>query len=321
MVNIYIRDEKAKIVKGGDLHLLTALDCSKVAWIDMIAPNETERRSVEEYLGITLQTSQRAEEIESSSRYYEGENAQYANTTFVSASAEGVLSPEQVSFALSEAGALVSVRQTALRAFNDTIRRLYVNPRQYPTCFHIIVSILESRIDIDADQLEAIAKEVASLHKISASNSSKYLDKNLLLTINRLQENTMTMRESVVDKQRIVSSFLRSDHFPSDTRPKLSVMIKDIGSLISYADFTFERMEYLQDTIRGLIALDQNKVIKIFTVATLIFMPPTLISGIYGMNFDVMPELKWTFGYPFALGLMIMSAIITLLVFKLRKLL
>jgi magnesium transporter len=307
MISSYIKDHCRKIVKCADLHQLTELSHDNVLWIDMVTPDNAERTTIEQYLGISLQTMQRAEEIESSSRDYEDENAIYANTIFVCMDADGAYAAEQVSFVLCR-GILISMRAANLRAFNETIRKLHINYKQFQTCFHIVASILESRIDIDADQLESIAKEVTGLHKISATDSSKNIDKDMLLGINQLQENTMLLRESVVDKQRIVSSFLKSDYFPSDTRPKLSVMIKDIGSLISYADFVFERLEYLQDTVRALIALDQNKVIKVFTVATLIFMPPTLIASVYGMNFAAMPELQWHYGYPFALGLMIFTA-------------
>ncbi|GHT67922.1 magnesium transport protein CorA [Bacteroidia bacterium] len=320
MVNFYIKGDNQKIVNSSNLQQLEELGYDDVIWIDMVSPDEAERETVEQYLNINLHNRQRAEEIESSSRYYEDENALYANATFVTQAAEGTLQVEQVSFVLSE-GVLVSSRPLGLRAFSETTRKLYINSRLYPTCFHVIVSILESRIDIDADLLELLAKEVSTLNKISAGEGTMQPDKKLLLTINRLQESTMVMRESIVEKQRLVSSFLKSDHFPSDTMPKLAIMIKDVGSLISYADFTFERLEFLQNTVMGLISLDQNKVIKIFTVATLIFMPPTLIGSIYGMNFANMPELSWTYGYPFAMGLMLLSVAVTLLIFRFRKLL
>jgi magnesium transporter len=301
---------------------LNELSYDEVLWIDMVSPTNEERSGIEAFLSISLQTQQQAEEIESSSRYYETESALYANTSFLLVSAEHELASEQVSFILCE-GVLVSIRPKGLRAFNETIRRLYANHRLFPTCFHVMVSILESRIDIDADMLEALAKEVTSINKLPLEESTTKvkLNSELLLTINRLQENTMMMRESIIDKQRVVSSILKSDRFPSDTTPKLSIIIRDIGSLVSHADFAFERLEFLQNTVMGLISLEQNKVIKIFTVASLVFMPPTLISSIYGMNFQAMPELSWRLGYPFALCLMVLSVGITLLFFRIKKML
>ena len=96
-------------------------------------------------------------------------------------------------------------------------------------------------------------------------------------------------------------------------------MLKDIGSLISHADFSFERLEFLQDTFMGLINIEQNKIIKMFTVLSVIFMPPTLIASIYGMNFKAFPELNWEYGYPFSIGLMFLSIGATLTFFRLKK--
>lgn len=93
-------------------------------------------------------------------------------------------------------------------------------------------------------------------------------------------------------------------------------MIKDINSLIDYTTFNFERLDYLQNTFLGLLNIEQNKVIKIFTIMSVIFLPPTLIASIYGMNFRFMPELQWEFGYPFAVFLMVFSALLPLFIFK-----
>ncbi len=320
MVNYYIK-ESSRVVSSSDLEKLNDLSYDEVLWIDLVSPTADERTAVESFLNISLQTQQQAEEIESSSRYYETESALYANTSFLISDKDSGLSTEQVSFILCE-GVLVSIRPIGLRAFNETIRRLYANHRMYPTCFHVMVSVLESRIDIDADMLEVIAKEVTLLNKQPLDKTAEVrLDSDLLLKINSLQESTMMLRESVIDKQRVVSSILKSERFPSDTVPKLNLIIRDIGSLVSHADFAFERLEFLQNTVMGLISLEQNKVIKIFTVASLIFMPPTLISSIYGMNFHHMPELGWSLGYPWALLLMVLSVAITLTFFKIKKML
>jgi len=124
------------------------------------------------------------------------------------------------------------------------------------------------------------------------------------------------LRESVIDKQRLVSAFLKSELLPKENIEKLRILIKDISSLIDYSKFNFERLEYLQDTFLGLVNMEQNKIIKIFTVVSVIFLPPTLIASIYGMNFKVMPELSWKLGYPISLVLMVASSIGTLWFFK-----
>ena len=129
----------------------------------------------------------------------------------------------------------------------------------------------------------------------------------------------MLIRENIFDRQRVLSGILRSERFPNDIYPKLSLMIKDVNSLINHADFSSERLDYLQDTALGLINIEQSNVTKIFTVAALFFMPPTMVASIYGMNFPNIPELKWAFGYPFALGLMASLMIFTYLFFRWKK--
>ena len=131
----------------------------------------------------------------------------------------------------------------------------------------------------------------------------------------------MLIRENIFDRQRILSGILRSERFPNDIYPKLQLMIKDVNSLINHADFSSERLDYMQDTALGLINIEQSNVTKIFTVAALFFMPPTMIASIYGMNFDGIQELHWEFGYPYALGLMVLVSVLTYLFFKWKKLL
>jgi magnesium transporter len=147
------------------------------------------------------------------------------------------------------------------------------------------------------------------------------VEKETLVYLSQLQENIMIIRENIIDKQRTLSSILKSNLFPSDIQSKVTVMINDVNSLLNHADFGFERLEYLQNTVLGLINVEQNKIIKIFTITSVVFMPPTLIASIYGMNFDIMPETHWKYGYLFSIVLMIFSAAITLYIFKRKKLL
>lgn len=145
------------------------------------------------------------------------------------------------------------------------------------------------------------------------------MQEDILLGITALQENTILIRESIVDMQRLVSALLKSSVVQDMEKERIRILLKDISSLVQHTQFSFERLEYLQNTFLGLINIEQNKVIKIFTVVTVIFMPPTLIASIYGMNFDLMPELKWKLGYPFAIFLMILSSIFFLWYFKRKK--
>jgi magnesium transporter len=152
--------------------------------------------------------------------------------------------------------------------------------------------------------------------KISASD---HVDQQVLIQIKDLQEKVTIIRQNIMDKQRVISNFLKCDFFPQELQPRLTMIIKDINSLFDYTRFGFDRLDYLQDTFLGLVNIEQNKIIKIFTVVNVVFLPPTLIASMYGMNFDFMPELHWKLGYPFAVGLMFIFTILILLIFRLKK--
>ena len=304
-----------KIVRNADVRLFDDLGYDDILWIDLLSPTIKEQKAVENFMEINLQTRQQVEEIESSSKYSETENAIICNSNFFMPTGDS-FSIEPVSFIIAE-GVLVSVRFNEFRTFTESAKRLQMNYRAFPTGYHLLISILEVRIDFDADLVEALAKNIAALSKeISLSDS---VDKQMLTRISHLQENTMLIRENIFDRQRILSGILRSERFPNDIYPKLQLMIKDVNSLINHADFSSERLDYMQDTALGLISIEQSNVTKIFTVASLFFLPPTMIASIYGMNFVGIQELHWKYGYPFALGLMVLASALTYLFFRWKK--
>jgi len=138
----------------------------------------------------------------------------------------------------------------------------------------------------------------------------------MLEKISSFEDLNMNIRENLMDKQRILTSFIKSTKFDASLRNDIVIMLKDIKSLIDYTEFNFERLDYLQNIFLGVLNIEQNKVIKIFTIMNVIFLPPTLIASIYGMNFDILPELRWDYGYAFSLALMVISAVSPILYFK-----
>ena len=316
MITIYLKQYN-KIVRNADVKLFDDLGYDDILWIDLLSPTIKEQKAVENFMEINLQTRQQVEEIESSSKYSETENAIICNSNFFIPNPEA-FTIEPVSFIIAE-GILVSVRNSEFRTFTESAKKLQMNYKAYSTGYHLLISILEVRIDFDADLGEVLAKNIAALSK--TMNNSEHIDKETLKQISHMQENTMLIRENIFDRQRILSGILRSERFPNDIYPKLQLMIKDVNSLINHADFSSERLDYMQDTALGLINIEQSNVTKIFTVAALFFMPPTMIASIYGMNFDGIHELHWEFGYPYALGLMVLVSILTYLFFKWKKLL
>jgi magnesium transporter len=305
-----------KILQSSDLKVLNNLGYEDIVWIDLNDPLGKEKRAIEAFLNTELQTRAQAEEIESSSRYSEIDDIVYGNTNFLLSQGDGYVE-EPVSFTIC-GGILIVSRNTDLRTLTEVSRKLLSSHSSYITGYHLLISILENRIDLDADMIEGIAKEITLLARKVMINQ---VTKETLVYLSQLQENIMTIRENIIDKQRTLSSILKSNLFPSDIQAKVTVMISDVNSLLNHADFGFERLEYLQNTVLGLINVEQNKIIKIFTITSVVFMPPTLIASIYGMNFDVMPETHWKYGYLFSVILIIFSAAITLYIFKRRKLL
>ena len=287
-----------------------------VVWIDLFAPDGDEKRGAEAFLGTTIQSRAQAEEIESSSRFSETDNAIFANTNFLIPGPEEY-SMESVSFILTDS-VLTTVRESPLRSFSDLQRRMMAFPKFYPSGNIVFVSILEQRVDLDADMIELMSKEIAQYNrKVSLGED---INEEFLLDINQLQENTMMVRENIVDKQRVVSNLLKTDLFPTELRSKLNVLLKDISSLINHTNFSFERLEYLQNTVIGLINLDQNKIMKVFTLVSLLLMPPTLIASFYGMNVVLPMSGQW-WDWVAIFGLMLVSFLLILLVFKKRKML
>jgi magnesium transporter len=290
---------------------LKSIETDAVIWIDLYNPTEEERNRIEKRFSVELFTRQEAEEIESSSRYFENEEEINANLNYIYRNGERY-AVDPVSFILKNRF-LITQRNIPLRSFEEVKR--YVRHSRKPSLsgYHIFLSLFETRIDIEADFLEDLSKKIYEAGKHIALD--RELEEQALIRIYNFQELTILFRETTSEIKRLFSSILRSEYFPKDEYEKIRVLIKDADSLLGHTAFNFERLEYLQNTFIGLVDMEQNKIIKIFTVMAVVFMPPTLIASIYGMNFHFMPELDWRFGYPFALILMVCSSMVTLLIF------
>ena len=287
-----------------------------VIWIDLLSPSGEETRAVESFLGTTIQNRAQAEEIEISSRFSETEKAIFANTSYLIPGPEEY-NEETVSFILT-GNVLTTLRECPLKSFTDLQRRLMAFPKMYESGHVVFLNILEQRIDLDADMVELVSKEVNQYNKKVSLGED--ISEEFLIDINQLQDNTMLIRENIIDKQRVISSILKSANYPKEYQPRLNVLLKDISSLINHTDFGFERLEYLQNTVLGIINLDQNKIMKVFTLVSLMLMPPTLIASFFGMNI----QFGWFIGHSYwtwviVLLLMAISTIAIFWVFKKRR--
>ena len=305
--------EKEKIRIARSLDILKELDKKDIIWIDLVDVKEEVENELEQFLKIYIQEDEEIEEIEMSSRYIQTDDSIVANSNFL----QDNFDVEPVSFILKNS-ILVSVRDVDMMAFNDTVKKMFVNTRNFPTGFHVLVALFETRVEYDADMIEDTTDEITKLSE-NITKASNSVDEDVLIQIKDLQEKVTIIRQNIMDKQRVISNILKCDFFPEELQPRLTMIIKDINSLFEYTKFGFDRLDYLQDTFLGLVNIEQNKIIKIFTVVNVIFLPPTLVASMYGMNFEFMPELSWKLGYPFSIALMLVFTGLVLLIFRLKK--
>ncbi|NDW11019.1 magnesium/cobalt transporter CorA [Dysgonomonas sp. 520] len=305
----YHKDNAIRVSRS--IEFLKTTPIKNFLWIDLNNVDEEIENELEDYLKIYIQEEEEMIEIEISSRYIETTDSLVVNSNFLL----GNFEREPVSFIMKN-DILITVRGEELPSFHETVKKISANPKNYPTGYHVFVAIMETRVEVDADMIEEMTQRITTL---SNSISLKEADEELLMEIKDLQEKTMMLRENVIDKQRVISNMLKSQLLSKELHGKLTMIIKDINSLVEHIRFSFDRLDYLQDTFLGFVNIEQNKIIKIFTIISVIFMPPTLIASIYGMNFDDMPELHWKYGYGLSIGLMVLSATVILVYFRRRK--
>ncbi|MDY6406076.1 MAG: magnesium/cobalt transporter CorA [Bacteroidales bacterium] len=312
-LRIFYKDQE-KIKVARTISTLKQIDKKDIIWIDLLDVSDKTEDTLEGFLKIDIQEDEEMEEIEMSSRYIQTDDSIVANSNFLKENFE----VEPVNFILKN-NILVTIRDADLGSFNETMKKMFVNTRSFPTGYHVLVALMETRVEKDADLIEDTTDFITTLS--TKINSNDYVDEEVLIQIKDLQEKVTVIRQNIMDKQRVISNLMKCDLIPDELQVRLTMIIKDINSLFDYTRFGFDRLDYLQDTFLGLVNIEQNRIIKIFTVINIIFLPPTLIGSLYGMNFDFMPELHWQYGYLWALGLMVLSVVGILLIFKLKKLL
>ena len=288
-----------------------------VAWIDLRDPSREEENAVEAMLGLQVPTRQEMAEIEESARLYADGEALVMTAVVVDGAAEGRPRRAQVTFLLT-ARHLVTVRYADPMPFRTFAARVAkAPPAESGSAPLIFVSLLESFVERIADVLEAIA---ADLNQVSddifydsdpAGATRQKRDLQALITVlGRKNQVLAILRESLLSFGRIVS-FVKlggSDRLRGGAAGRLKSIERDIRSLGAFEGQLEQQIAFLHEATLGLINIEQNAIIKVFSIAAVLFLPPTLVGTVYGMNFQVMPELDWRFGYPFALATMAISA-------------
>jgi magnesium transporter len=293
-------------------------------WFDLVTPTVTEDKAVERRLGIAVPTREEMQEIEVSSRLYVENGARYMTATLMCQSDTDTPKTTAVTFILAS-HRLVTVRYDEPRPFHLVSNKLARACPDKLTGEMVLVDLLDAVVDRNADILERIGMEVDAVSRDifepeSDRNSAQY--KTILTSIGRRGDLTSKVRESLVSIGRLLL-FLANEaegmRWSKDTRTLLNSMQRDVQSLSDHATYLANKITFLLDAVVGVVTIEQNNIIKIFSVAAVALLPPTLIASIYGMNFKDMPELGWKYGYPLALGLMVGGAVLPYLYFKWRK--
>jgi len=295
-------------------------------WLDLVTPTIGEDKLVERSLGIAVPTREEMQEIEVTSRLYVENGARYMTATLMCQSDTATPKTTAVTFILA-GHRLVTVRYDEPRPFTMVDHKL---GRLCPTTVSgesVLMDLLDAVIDRSADILERIGAEMDLVsHDIfepdeqSRQRSRTYND--ILKTIGKKGDLTSKVRESLVSITRVLlylANEADSMRWAKETRSQLKGMQRDVASLSDHATYLSSKIQFLLDAMLGVVSLEQNNIIKIFSVAAVVFMPPTLIASIYGMNFKAIPELEWPYGYPFAIVLMLFAAVLPYFFFKWKK--
>ncbi len=293
-------------------------------WIDLANPTSGEDKLIERLVGIGVPTREEMQEIEVSSRLYTENGARYMTATLMCQSDTATPKTTAVTFILA-GHRLITVRYDDPKPFAIIRNKLSRNCAPGVTGESVLMDLLDAVIDRAADILERVGMEVDEVsHEIFEPERSRAAQfyNSVLQTIGSKGDLTSKVRESLVSLGRMVL-FLANEadslKWPKEQRAILKIMQRDVQSLSDHASYLTNKITFLLDAMLGVVTIEQNNIIKIFSVAAVALMPPTLIASIYGMNFKHMPELNWEYGYPFAIVLMVIAAILPYLYFKWRK--
>ena len=323
MFSVFVPCESS--LKKATIEDLSALPENAV-WIDLVNPTPAEDRAVERLAGVAIPTREDMQEIEISSRLYIENSTRYMTATLMCQSDTDMPKTTAVTFILA-GRRLVTVRYELPKPFALVENKLARSCSPGITGEQVMMELLDAVIDRCADILERVGSDVDQVsHEIFEPESERHGNarrySQILITIGRKGDLTSKVRESLVSIGRLVtflSAAIEGVKWSKDMREQLKTMQRDVHSLTDHASYLSNKITFTLDSMLGVVNLEQNNIIKLFSVMAVVLMPPTLIASIYGMNFHEMPELQWEHGYSFALVAMAAAAVLPYLAFKWKK--
>jgi magnesium transporter len=322
MIIAYLNEKKLKpeiVTEDNQDTLNTAL------WIDLLNPSKEEENLIEKSLSLDIPTQEEMQEIEFSSRLYKENDALFMTVIMVAKSTSSEPTSDAVTLILAK-NKLITIRYIEPYSFSLFISNLSKFSSESYNATSLLVELLDVSVDRLADILENLSRQLdncsqAIFHpilKINKKTSDKLDYKMLLQKIGASGDLNTKIQESLISFNRLMAFFEKngSSDFESNIKSKLTLIAKDAKSLRDHVTFLSNKVNFLLDATLGMVNIEQNNIIKMFSIAAVILLPPTLVASIYGMNFEFMPELKWHWGYPFSIGLMLISAWIPYKYFK-----
>ena len=309
-----------------EIESLEELSRFQPIWVDLESPTVEEKRWIKQYYGLSIPEDAMDEDIEESARFYEEDNGElHIRSDFLIADED---EPRTVRCAfilnqhnaeLKSRGVLFSIHDEDIPVFRLLRMRARRAPGLIEDAKEVLLKLFDADAEYSADTLEGIYDQLekASTQVLSGDVTDE-LAGEVLGAIARQEDLNGRIRRNVMDTRRAVSFMMRSKMLNAEQFEEARQILRDIDSLDSHTAFLFDKINFLMDATVGFININQNKIIKIFSVASVALLPPTLIASLYGMNFEYMPELRQTWGYPFALALMVASAVVPMWYFRRR---
>ncbi|WOX04584.1 magnesium/cobalt transporter CorA [Microbulbifer pacificus] len=295
---------------GSDYHSQPLADA---AWIDLQDPEDDERDLLEQLLRTELPESEDVDEIESSARYFVDTAGIHVHSLYLTQS-EGRHDTATVAFIL-QPQRLITVREADLADFRLLRMRARRNQVEAHNAQELLILLFEQKVENLADALEDNYLKLGEVSHLVLEEEEADLE-DAIDHLAKLEDSNGKIRLCLMDTQRSIAFLQRHLKDDPELREDCWGILRDIDTLMSHTTFLFEKINFLMDSTQGFINIEQNKIIKIFSIAAVVFLPPTMVASIYGMNFEHMPELQWLLGYPWALLLMLMAGMAPYLYFK-----
>lgn len=321
MLNVFILVNGRLVQK--DIETLHDLAQVQPIWVDMVSPSEEEKFWVKQHFSLLIPDDAVDDDIEESARFYEEDNGElhirsdflidddkprYVRVAYIMNLQNPNLRSHNILFSIREDDVPV------FRLFRLRARRI---PGLIADCKEVLLNLFDTDAEYAADSLEWIYDELESASQaILSGGLSDEQASEVLGSIARFEDLNGKIRRNMMDTRRAVSFLMRSKILNAEQFEDARQILRDIESLDSHTAFLFDKINFLLDATVGFININQSKIIKLFSVASVALLPPTLIASVYGMNFEVMPELTWKYGYPYAIVMMIASAAIPMIYFR-----